>query len=89
MFGWDEKRRDWRYGDHAQREQLARGYTDLSGSNNGGWGGSGPSRSNTVRLGLNYHFNSGGAAPIYAKQSWLRLSEQRPAEVKWIPAGLC
>ncbi|QXX76486.1 hypothetical protein MHY1_p00008 (plasmid) [Methylovirgula sp. HY1] len=21
--------------------------------------------------------------------SWLRLSEQRPAEVKWIPAGLC
>ena len=22
-------------------------------------------------------------------QSWLRLSEQRPAEVKWIPAGLC
>ena len=22
-------------------------------------------------------------------QSWLRLFEQRPAEVKWIPAGLC
>ena len=23
------------------------------------------------------------------EQSWLRLFEQRPAEVKWIPAGLC
>jgi hypothetical protein len=22
-------------------------------------------------------------------QSWLRLSEQRPAKVKWISAGLC
>ena len=22
-------------------------------------------------------------------ESWLRLFEQRPAEVKWIPAGLC
>jgi len=23
------------------------------------------------------------------EKSWLRLFEQRPAEVKWIPAGLC
>ena len=25
----------------------------------------------------------------FTRESWLRLSEQRPAEVKWIPAGLC
>ena len=27
--------------------------------------------------------------PLHIIKSWLRLSEQRPAEVKWIPAGLC
>jgi outer membrane immunogenic protein len=44
-------------------------YTDLSGSNNGGWGGwvSNHSKTNTVRLGLNYHFNGGAPAPIFAK----------------------
>jgi len=45
-------------------------YTDLSGSNNGGWGtwgGSRHSKSNTVRLGLNYHFNTYAAVPIFAK----------------------
>src|SRR5208283_5260107 len=26
---------------------------------------------------------------VGGNQSWLRLSEQRPAEVKWIPAGFC
>lgn len=42
-------------------------YTDLSGGNNGWWGGSRHSKSNTVRVGLNYHFNASVAAPIFAK----------------------
>jgi outer membrane immunogenic protein len=47
-------------------------YTELSGNNNNnwgwGWGGNANNRTrfHTIRAGLNYHFNFGGAAPVLA-----------------------
>ena len=51
-------------------------YTDVSGGNSNTWGGNwgtginnvnNHTRWNTVRAGVNYHFNWGGAAPVVAK----------------------
>jgi hypothetical protein len=78
MFGRGEMRGDWTHRDHPRSKRASSNggrsaparlakTSPLGGENNGGWRGSGPSRSNTVRLGLNYHFNPRGAALIYAK----------------------
>jgi outer membrane immunogenic protein len=50
-------------------------YTDMSNSNNNWWTSQilgvlpqrGHTRFNTVRAGVNYHFNFGGGAPVYAR----------------------
>jgi hypothetical protein len=46
-----------------------------------------PNDRDEVALTARLHLQDGEA--IFLIESWLRLSEQRPAKVKWISAGLC